>query len=56
MQLMVDGQVGDEELSAPGCRWLHADYQSGLRAFYEDACGLRPTAAGLLDLTAPGDS
>ena len=35
-----------------GAEWLHVDYEDGLEPFYR-ACGFRPTAAGLLDLTAP---
>ncbi|MGW3044640.1 GNAT family N-acetyltransferase [Kitasatospora sp. NPDC001159] len=35
---------------AAGCAWLHVDYEPQLRAFYLDACGLQPTAAGLLAL------
>lgn len=34
-----------------GCEWLHVDYESHLEAFYRDACGFRPTAAGLLRLS-----
>ncbi|MEV7186816.1 GNAT family N-acetyltransferase [Kitasatospora sp. NPDC093102] len=33
-----------------GCAWLHVDFEPHLRPFYLDACGLRPTAAGLLAL------
>lgn len=33
-----------------GCRWLHADYESHLIGFYESACGLHRTHAGLLKL------
>lgn len=33
-----------------GARWLHVDYEKGLTAFYA-ACGFRPTAAGLIDLS-----
>ena len=29
-----------------GCEWLHVDYLPELTSFYE-ACGFRPTAAGL---------
>jgi len=36
---------------AAGCRWLHVDFEPELRDFYLDACGLEPTAAGLVDLT-----
>jgi GNAT superfamily N-acetyltransferase len=33
-----------------GCEWLHVDFESHLRAFYFDACGFRPTDAGLIAL------
>ncbi len=33
-----------------GCHWLHADYEPELVTFYERACGMRSTAAGLLQL------
>jgi GNAT superfamily N-acetyltransferase len=36
-----------------GCAWLHVDYEPHLRSFYEDACGFRPTAAGLVSLAGP---
>lgn len=39
-----------EEARRLGCHWLHADYTAELAGFYEGACGLRPTAAGLLSL------
>ncbi|MFI8461668.1 GNAT family N-acetyltransferase [Kitasatospora sp. NPDC085464] len=32
---------------AAGCAWLHVDFEPHLRPFYLDACGLRPTDAGL---------
>ncbi|UCM88564.1 GNAT family N-acetyltransferase [Streptomyces marincola] len=35
---------------AAGCTWLHVDFEEHLRPFYLDACGLRPTPAGLLAL------
>jgi GNAT superfamily N-acetyltransferase len=34
-----------------GCEWLHVDYEEPLTPFYE-ACGFRPTAAGLIRLRA----
>jgi len=37
-----------QEARRLGCQWLHADYEPGLVSFYEDACGMRSTAAGLL--------
>jgi GNAT superfamily N-acetyltransferase len=33
-----------------GCEWLHVDFEDELRPFYFDACGFRPTNAGLLRL------
>jgi GNAT superfamily N-acetyltransferase len=33
-----------------GCQWLHVDFEDRLRPFYFDACGFRPTAAGLIAL------
>nr|WP_246096226.1 GNAT family N-acetyltransferase [Streptomyces botrytidirepellens] len=38
---------------AAGCEWLHVDFEPGLRGFYVDACGFRPTDAGLIRLTPP---
>lgn len=35
---------------AAGCRWLHVDYEPDLAPFYLEACGFRPTAAGLIAL------
>lgn len=35
---------------AAGCEWLHVDFERGLGAFYFDACGFRPTEAGLVHL------
>ena len=35
---------------AAGCEWLHVDFEPHLRAFYFDACGFRPTEAGLIRL------
>ncbi|MFI2486777.1 GNAT family N-acetyltransferase [Promicromonospora kroppenstedtii] len=34
-----------------GCEWLHVDFEASRARFYLDACGFRPTAAGLLRLT-----
>jgi len=36
--------------SAAGCEWLHVDFEDRLAPFYFDACGFRPTAAGLIHL------
>ncbi|KGM31290.1 GNAT family N-acetyltransferase [Inquilinus limosus] len=35
---------------AAGCEWLHVDFDPELRGFYLDACGFRPTEAGLVQL------
>ena len=35
---------------AAGCAWLHVDFEDHLRPFYVDACGFRPTDAGVLPL------
>jgi GNAT superfamily N-acetyltransferase len=35
---------------AAGCEWLHVDFEEHLTAFYFDACGFRPTPAGLIHL------
>jgi ribosomal protein S18 acetylase RimI-like enzyme len=37
---------------AAGCEWLHVDFEHQLAAFYFDACGFRPTQAGLIHLLA----
>lgn len=39
---------------AAGCTWLHVDFEPELRAFYFDACGFRPTDAGLIHLPSSG--
>jgi GNAT superfamily N-acetyltransferase len=33
-----------------GCEWLHVDFAPHLRSLYFDACGFRPTDAGLIPL------
>src|SRR5262249_10371979 len=35
---------------AAGCEWLHVDFRDELANFYFEACGFRPTAAGLIHL------
>lgn len=42
-----------DEAATAGCQWLHVDYEPHLQAFYRDACGFAPTAAGLVRLTPP---
>ena len=44
-----------EHAKAAGCEWLHVDFDPGLEAFYFDACGFEPTAAGLIHLPALPD-
>jgi GNAT superfamily N-acetyltransferase len=39
--------------SDAGCEWLHVDFRPELAAFYFDACGFRPTDAGLIHLPPP---
>ena len=46
------GLVGEAErrARAAGCEWLHVDFEEELAAFYFEACGFRPTQAGLIRL------
>jgi predicted N-acetyltransferase YhbS len=37
---------------AAGCEWLHVDFEADLEPFYFEACGFRPTSAGLIHLPA----
>lgn len=39
-----------EGARSAGCEWLHVDFEEHLQSFYFDACGFRPTAAGLIAL------
>jgi GNAT superfamily N-acetyltransferase len=39
---------------AAGCEWLHVDFEDHLAGFYLDACGFRPTTAGLIHLATSG--
>ena len=39
-----------EEARAAGCEWLAVDYEPHLASFYLDACGFRPSEAGLVHL------
>lgn len=36
---------------AAACEFLHVDFDDDLRSFYFDACGFRPTNAGLIELS-----
>jgi GNAT superfamily N-acetyltransferase len=42
--------IAVREARAAGCEWLHVDFEDHLRAFYFEACGFRPTDAGLIPL------
>jgi hypothetical protein len=33
-----------------GCEFLHVDFEERLKAFYIDACGFKPTGAGVITL------
>ncbi len=39
-----------QHATTAGCEWLHVDFDTDLRPFYFDACGFRPTDAGLIHL------
>jgi GNAT superfamily N-acetyltransferase len=39
-----------QHAKAAGCEWLHVDFEPHLRSFYIEACGFRPTDAGLIHL------
>lgn len=43
-----------ERAREAGCEWLHVDFRPELHAFYVDACGFRPTDAGLIHLHSLG--
>lgn len=43
-------QLAAEHAKAAECEWLHVDFDAELRSFYFDACGFRPTVAGLIHL------
>jgi len=45
-----------EHAKAAGCEWLHVDFAPELEPFYFDACGFRPTLAGLIHLPSHSDS
>jgi hypothetical protein len=42
--------LATQQARAADCEWLHVDFEEHLTAFYLDACGFRPTAAGLIRL------
>jgi GNAT superfamily N-acetyltransferase len=48
-------RVAVQHAKAAGCEWLHVDFEPGLAPFYFDACGFRPTEAGLIHLPSLGE-
>jgi ribosomal protein S18 acetylase RimI-like enzyme len=42
--------VAAREARTAKCEWLHVDFDDALRSFYFDACGFKPTNAGLIAL------
>lgn len=42
--------VATKQSREAGCEWLHVDFDEHLKKFYFDACGFRPTTAGLIQL------
>jgi len=46
-------RVAASRARVAGCEWLHVDFRPELAPFYLNACGFRPTAAGLIQLTGP---
>ncbi|MGE3851643.1 MAG: GNAT family N-acetyltransferase [Planctomycetota bacterium] len=46
-------RTATQHAKAAGCEWLHVDCDESLAAFYFDACGFRPTTAGLIHLYGP---
>ncbi len=41
-----------EKAREAGCEWLHVDFEEHLSGFYFEACGFRPTPAGVIRLGA----
>lgn len=41
-----------QEASRAGCTWLHVDFEDHLVGFYLEACGFKPTRAGIIHLRA----
>ena len=42
--------IARDRAASAGCEWLHVDFDDELKPFYFDACGFRPTNAGLIAL------
>jgi GNAT superfamily N-acetyltransferase len=42
--------IAREHAASAECEWLHVDFDDDLKPFYFEACGFRPTNAGLIAL------
>ena len=42
--------IAIERARAARCEWMHVDFEADLAPFYLDACGFRPTPAGVIRL------
>lgn len=49
IELVAEAERGAR---AAGCEWLHVDFEEHLQPFYFNACGFKPTRAGLINLRA----
>src|SRR6266508_204239 len=49
-------ELAARHAKAAGCEWLHVDFEPDLEPFYSDACGFRPTPAGLIHRPSLSDS
>jgi ribosomal protein S18 acetylase RimI-like enzyme len=47
-------EIAARSARTAGCEWLHVDFAPDLEPFYFDACGFRPTPAGLIHLPSLG--
>lgn len=47
-------RIAAEGAAEAGCEWLEVDFGEHLAPFYLDACGFRPTRAGLIRLRSDG--
>ena len=47
-------RIAARHAAEAGCEWLEVDFEERLTAFYLDACGFRPTPAGLIQLRSDG--
>jgi ribosomal protein S18 acetylase RimI-like enzyme len=49
-------RIASQHAKNAGCEWLEADFEEHLASFYYDACGFRPTLAGLMHLPDLSDA